>query len=157
MKFKLIATDKLIEHPENKRLFKDIRDTNPSFWIEFKESIKQFGVLEPLIVNEDTMEVRSGNQRLKAAIELGIEELPIVLITDEDSEIEIKKMIASNVYRRTIDAFSMFEYIGKLRNDVTNVTYRDIAKEIHKDKSFISAADIFNKLPHFPGLILLYT
>ena len=87
-------------------------------------------------------------------------------------------MIASNVYRRTIDAFSMFEYIGKLRNDVTNVTYRDIAKatqptqeqaarlipglistprykiakEIHKDKSFISAADIFNKLPHVPRL-----
>ena len=27
-----------------------------------------------------------------------------------------------------------------------------IAKEIHKDKSFISAADIFNKLPHVPRL-----
>ena len=59
-------------------------------------------------------------------------------------------MIASNVYRRTIDAFSMFEYIGKLRNDVTNVTYRDIAKATHKNHNFASAADIFNKLPHVP-------
>ena len=66
--------------------------------------------------------------------------------------------IAANVYRRVIDAFAMFTYIGKLRKgaqsvgniysaDNGGVDVKSAAKKLHKDSSFISAADIFNTLP----------
>jgi ParB-like chromosome segregation protein Spo0J len=142
---------KLMEHPENRKLFKDIQETNPAFWLEFLDSIKTFGIIEPLIVNRETMQVRSGNQRLKAALQLGIETVPVLLVDpDVDSDDEIRKMIASNVYRRTIDPFSMFEYIGRLRKpsqEGKKKTKEEVQQAVHKDNTFVSAADIFNALP----------
>ena len=170
MKYKeQMPITKIIEHPENKRLFKDIKDTNPTFWIEFLDSIERFGIIEPLIVNSQTMQIRSGNQRYLAAIELGLEKVPVLLQnpeleTDEDldeearsiaeSNAEIQKMIASNVYRRTIDPFSMIDYIGRLRFSKKSLstsypqkTIKEVVKQTHKSTSFVGAADIFNALP----------
>jgi ParB-like chromosome segregation protein Spo0J len=157
MKFKQqVAISKIVEHPENKNLFQDIKTTSPTFWEQFKDSIKEFGILEPLIVNETSMQVRSGNQRLKAAVELGIEDVPVIFVEDETSDNEISKMIASNVFRRTIDPFSMFEYIGRLRKGSHSKSGSKEPKEIaqrqaqditQKHKSFVSASDIFNSLP----------
>ena len=142
---------KLSEHSENRKLFKDIKDTNPAFWLEFLDSIGKYGIIEPLIVNKNTMEIRSGNQRYLAALEKGLETIPVLLIDPEiDYEVEIQKMIASNVYRRTIDPFSMMEYIGRLRTPTGGQnppSKYEIGKVVHKGKKFVSAADIFNAMP----------
>jgi len=148
---------KLIEHPENGKLFKDIAETNPAFWLEFKNSIKEFGIIEPLIVNEKTMQIRSGNQRLKAVLELGIENVPVVFVPDEIPEEEVRKMIASNVFRRSIDPFAMFSYIGMLRRGhdgktgvhselKSGMSKEEVRQTTKKSPSFVSAADIFNSL-----------
>lgn len=145
-----MAVKKLVEHPENKKLFKDIKDTNPTFWLEFIDSIKTFGVIEPLIVNRESMQVRSGNQRLKAAIEIGLETVPVLMVDKTDKDDEIARMIASNVFRRTIDPFSMFEYIGRLRKGTsvqTEPSKNKLSKDLHKSNRFISAADIFKDMP----------
>jgi len=146
-----MSTKKLIEHPENKKLFKDIKEINPTFWLSFVNSIKEDGIIEPLIVNKETMQVRSGNQRLKAAIEIGLDTVPVLLVDETTTEDEIRKMISSNVFRRTIDAFKMFEYIGKLRKksspETPIVTKSQIKNNIHKSHGFIKAADIFKDLP----------
>jgi len=42
-----------------------------------KKSLKEFGILRPLIINKQTGTLISGHQMLKAAIELKIEELPM--------------------------------------------------------------------------------
>ena len=41
-------------------------------------SIKNFGLKEPLIVDGNTHEVISGNRRLKAVLELGYEHIPVI-------------------------------------------------------------------------------
>ena len=139
-----MAVSKLMEHPENKKLFKDIKETNPTFWLEFLDSIRQDGIIEPLIVNKNTMQVRSGNQRLKAALELGLETVPVLLIDETTTDDEIRKMISSNVYRRTIDPFAMFEYIGRLRKKSDfQKSSREVAKEVHKKTTFVKASDIW--------------
>lgn len=145
MKFQIVKTSRIIEHPRNREFFNDIADTNPAFWREFVDSIREFGILEPLIVNGGTMQVRSGNQRLKAAIELGLDEVPVLWVDPEDSDEEIRKMIASNVFRRTIDPFAMFEYIGRLRKGGRSIESTRV--EVRKRTPFVSAADIFNDLP----------
>lgn len=152
-----VKTGNLLEHPQNRDYFDDIKQTDPSFWEEFKDSIKQFGIIEPLIVNADTMQVQSGNQRLKAAIELELDRVPAIFRESSDSDDEIKRMIASNVYRRQISPFAMFKYIGMLRRGSSskgvpnaptsgNANEKDVRKKVGKKSEFVSAADIFNSL-----------
>jgi hypothetical protein len=156
---KEMKISQLKEHPRNKELFSDIKDTNPAFWLEFKDSIKRFGVIEPLLVNKKTKEIRSGNQRFLAAIELGLETVPVVLVDDDADDDEIGEMIASNVFRRQIDPFKLFEYIAELRKghhgnikkgvvgaDDSGASVEEAAKTTHKDRTFVSASDIWNTL-----------
>jgi len=159
MRYEEIAVSDLREHPENNKWFTDIKDTSETFWREFKDNIENMGIIEPLIVNEETMEVISGNQRLKACRELGIEKVDCVLIADEDTETEVRKMITSNVMRRDIDPIMLFDYIGILRkgyngksrkkDEVENrpeVSIRDIANETRQDRALVSAGVKFNAL-----------
>ena len=52
-----------------------------------KNSLSRFGVAEPLIVNETTGNLVSGHQRLNVLLEMGVEEVEVVLVElDEDQE-----------------------------------------------------------------------
>ena len=83
---KMINVNLLKEHPRNKEFFDDIQG---QAWQDFLESIKTSGIITPLIVtrNEDeTYTVISGSQRLRAAKELGIEEVPCEVRTYKDRD-----------------------------------------------------------------------
>ena len=169
MKYRIMKVDELREHSENKKYFTDIEETSPAFWKEFKDNILAIGIMEPLRINEETMEVMSGNQRLKACIELGVDKVPVVLVSVKDDKDEVIQMISSNVMRRgDTDPLKLMEYIGILRkgyngkshkknekennteNKVDNLletpTQENVGQLIGKDKAFISAADKFNAL-----------
>ncbi|MBE3579092.1 MAG: ParB N-terminal domain-containing protein [Caldanaerobacter subterraneus] len=82
----MINVNLLKEHPRNKEFFDDIQG---QAWQDFLESIKTSGIITPLIVtrNEDeTYTVISGSQRLRAARELGIEEVPCEVRTYKDRD-----------------------------------------------------------------------
>ena len=83
---KMININFLKEHPRNNEFFDDIQG---QAWHDFLESIKTSGIITPLIVtkNEDeTYTVISGSQRLRAARELGIEEVPCEVRTYKDRD-----------------------------------------------------------------------
>ena len=69
---------------------------NPRVWSEeitkqLKESITQFGIVDPILVNnapERLGVVIGGNFRMKVLKELGIEQVPVVYITIPDLEKE---------------------------------------------------------------------
>jgi len=156
MIYKQIPVSQLREHPQNRKYFSDIESVSKSFWKEFKANIENIGIIEALVVNQDSMEVVSGNQRLKAARELGIETVPCILCKSTDPEDEIRKMISANVMRRELDPITLFEYIGILRAGYDGVGRSDpgqdprsigaIAETLKKKGTFISAADIYNSL-----------
>ncbi len=52
---------------------------------KLKRSIKEFGYVEPIIVNKRTRHVVGGNQRLKALEDLGIEEVEAVFVDLDDA------------------------------------------------------------------------
>lgn len=83
---KMININLLKEHPRNKEFFDDIQG---QAWQDFLESVRTSGIITPLIVtrNEDeTYTVISGSQRLRAAKELGIEEVPCEVRTYRDRD-----------------------------------------------------------------------
>ncbi|WP_307681002.1 ParB/RepB/Spo0J family partition protein [Thermoanaerobacter pentosaceus] len=82
----MIKINLLKEHPKNSEFFDDIQG---QAWQDFLESIKTSGIITPLIVtknDDETYTVISGSQRLRAAKELGIEEVPCEVRTYKDRD-----------------------------------------------------------------------
>ncbi|EGD51729.1 ParB domain protein nuclease [Thermoanaerobacter ethanolicus JW 200] len=71
----MISAELLKENLLNREFFDDIEGRQ---WEEFLESIRTSGILTPLIVTDDYTVV-SGSQRLRAARELGLKEVPCIV------------------------------------------------------------------------------
>lgn len=79
-----------------------------------KKSIKENGILSPLIVNQRTGNtIVSGHQRLKAAIELGIKEVPVKFI-DVDEQKEKVLNLGLNKISGAFDAPKLEEVMKNL-------------------------------------------
>ncbi|WP_051421897.1 ParB/RepB/Spo0J family partition protein [Thermoanaerobacter thermocopriae] len=100
----MVDVSLLKEHPRNREFFDDIQGER---WQEFVESIKTSGIIVPLIVTQDYV-VISGNQRLKAAKELGVKEVPCEVRTYSDKDgltkedWMLKDLIETNLRQRGI-------------------------------------------------------
>ena len=95
-----VSVDVLKVHPRNTEFFDDIQGEE---YDRFKQSIKQDGILSPILVSPD-MTVISGHQRLKACKELGINLVPIMIrddLTDENEK--LKLLLAANFGRSKND------------------------------------------------------
>jgi len=57
-----------------------IYSDNPPNYNDIKANIEEFGILQPLIVNEETNVVISGNVRLKIARELDLQSIPVIFV-----------------------------------------------------------------------------
>ena len=73
MNVEIRKIEELKYYPGNPRKISDEMLKN------LKKSIREFGIVDPLIINKDN-EVIGGNQRLKAAKEEGLTEVPIIII-----------------------------------------------------------------------------
>lgn len=137
-----VSTNVLNVHPRNREFFDDIEG---EMYQQFKESIKEDGVLTPIIVAPD-MTIVSGHQRYIACKELGIELIPAIIreeLVDED--LKLRQLIASNFgrlsnnpskFRRAVAEYCDLISVGhggnrKSSNQVDNLKTRsEIAKEL---------------------------
>ncbi|MBE3579000.1 MAG: ParB N-terminal domain-containing protein [Caldanaerobacter subterraneus] len=100
----MVDINLLKEHSRNREFFDDIEGER---WKEFIESIRTSGIIVPLIVTQDYV-VISGNQRLRAAKELGLKEVPCEVRTYEDrdgltkEDWMLKDLIETNLRQRGI-------------------------------------------------------
>ena len=95
-----ISIDVLKVHPRNTEFFDDISGKE---YEEFKNSIKEEGIISEIIVAPD-MTIISGHQRYKAAKELGITLVPIRIredLIDEDKKLKV--LLAANFGRSKND------------------------------------------------------
>ena len=87
--------------------------------IELQESIKKYGILNPLIVRpvpDGYYEIISGHRRKHAAEKLGYRKVPVIIrvLSEDDS---ILSMVDSNLHRERI-RYSEKAFAYKLKNDV---------------------------------------
>lgn len=107
--------------------------------VELADSIKQFGVLQPLLVQkkEDYYEIIAGERRWRAAKMAGLKEVPVILKEFTDQEI-VEISLIENIqrenlnpieeaiaFKRLMDEFSLkqdeiAERVSKSRTAVTN-------------------------------------
>ena len=75
-------------NPTKEEIYKSL----PENYISIKENISKFGIIEPLLVNKDTKVIISGNLRYKIASELGYNKIPIILVSIEEDEMDLKSV-----------------------------------------------------------------
>ena len=88
-----------------------------------KDSIKKYGVLNPLIVRpvpDGVYEIISGHRRRYAAQQLGYRKVPVIIRVMNDEE-AIIKMVDSNLQRERI-SYSEKAFAYKMKNDAMKRT-----------------------------------
>src|SRR5215213_7281242 len=90
LKIRYLATSSLTENPGNAR-------THPKAQIaKLKKAIIQFGFVSPIIIDEQLM-ILAGHGRHRAALELGLQEVPTITLNDM-SEADVRAfVIADNI------------------------------------------------------------
>jgi hypothetical protein len=83
---------KLKLHPANLEIYQTRKEEDE----ELRDSIREHGILEPLVVNSQNV-IISGARRWKVALDLGLKEVPYRVVDPEDEELAI---IEYNRYRQ---------------------------------------------------------
>ena len=104
-----VPTADLIPHPENEKYF---RDTGGEMWCVFVEDIARRGIKNALIVERATNRVVNGHQRLRAALELGLAEVPVTFRDYESEDELIDDLIADNVLHRDLGIFDKYRLVA---------------------------------------------
>ena len=114
---------------------------------ELKASIKEKGVLQPIIVREKggTYEVIAGERRLRAAKALSLNEIPAVIRNVTDREALVLALI-ENLQREELNPIEEAEAYKKLIEGF-DYTHDTVAQSIGKDRSTITNLLRLLKLP----------
>lgn len=84
----------LSEHPLNQKIYFTSEEEDK----ELEDNIEEFGIQHPIIVNEQGR-ILSGHRRYKAAVRLGLYEVPVEYKKFNTQDEELQYLITANMYR----------------------------------------------------------
>ncbi len=106
---------------------------------ELCESIKQYGVLQPINVRKishSTYELVAGERRLRAATMAGLKEIPAIIINVDDNDSAVMALI-ENLQREDLSYMEEAEGYSNLINE-HGFTQEELAQKIGKSQSTIA-------------------
>lgn len=106
---------------------------------ELATSLKQYGVLQPLIVSplpDNTYRIIAGERRWRAAQLAGLTEVPAIIRDPHELE-ELEIALIENVQRVDLSALEQAISIERLHQQF-NLTYRQIAERLAKAETTVS-------------------
>ena len=114
---------------------------------ELKASIREKGLLEPLIVRRrgSVFQIISGERRYQAAIQAGLTELPCVERNVDDEE-TLELALVENIQRKDLTPFEEADAFAQLVNN-HGYTHEALAKRIGKSRTSITETLSLNAMP----------
>ncbi|AEY68207.1 nucleoid occlusion protein [Clostridium sp. BNL1100] len=106
---------------------------------ELCDSIKQYGVLQPINVrrlSHGTYELVAGERRLRAATMAGLQEIPAIIINVDDNDSAVMALI-ENLQREDLSYMEEAEGYSNLINE-HGFTQEELAQKIGKSQSTIA-------------------
>ena len=108
---------------------------------ELANSIKQQGVIQPIVVRPDKMsegkyEIIAGERRWLASQNAGLHEVPVVILNEDDVK-SLEFAIVENVQRRDLNSIEEAQGYQKLVNDF-NYNQEKLSQFIGKSRSYIA-------------------
>src|ERR1700720_3986172 len=139
---RMIPIDKIRPNPEQPR--KALGDLR-----ELSDSIREKGVLEPLLVRfmprEDAYYIISGERRYHASREAGLRELPCIEKIADDAE-TLELALIENLQRKDLTAFEEADGLHRLAEQFA-YTHEDIARKIAKARSSVTETLSLRNIP----------
>ena len=115
--------------------------------LELSESIKQYGVLQPLLVSDkkDYFEIIAGERRWRASQLAGLETVP-VYIREADDQHVLEMSIVENIQRQDLNAIEVALSLQRLV-DECSLTQDSLGERIAKKRSTVANYMRLLKLP----------
>ena len=108
---------------------------------ELADSIKEFGVLQPIIVrkvgDEEKYEVIAGERRFRATKINGLDKIPALVVEDVDDTSSLEMALIENIHRDNLSAMEQ-AYCYKQLIDEFKLTHQEMSKRIGKSRTVIT-------------------
>ena len=106
--------------------------------IELSESIKQYGVLQPLLVQkkDDYYEIIAGERRWRAAKLAGVKEIPVVIKDYSDQEV-MEIALIENIQREDLNPIEEAQAYQRLIKDY-RLKQDEVAEKVSKSRAAIT-------------------
>lgn len=139
-----IDTDKIKPNP-----FQPRRDFDEAKLQDLADSIKQYGVLQPLIVSRVELEkdggeglvteyeLIAGERRLRAAKLAQVSQVPVVIRTGDTAIMKLELAIIENLQREDLNAVDRARAFLRLVNEF-KFTHAEIAKKMGRSREYVS-------------------
>jgi ParB family transcriptional regulator, chromosome partitioning protein len=139
---RMVPVDKIRPNPDQPRKFLgDLRD--------LPESIREKGVLEPLLVrfvpHEDCYYIISGERRYHSSRAAGLREVPCIEKIADDAE-TLELALIENLQRKDLTPFEEADGLQRLAEQF-EYTHEDIAKKIAKARSSVTETMSLRVIP----------
>jgi ParB family transcriptional regulator, chromosome partitioning protein len=111
------------------------------------ESIRQYGVLQPLVVSrsdlekedglESVYELIAGERRLRASKLAGLKQVPVVIRQGESNLTKLELAIIENLQREDLNAIDRAKALAKLIEEF-GISHAETAAKIGKSREYVS-------------------
>lgn len=138
-----IDTDKIKPNPYQPR-----RDFDEVRLQDLADSIKQYGVLQPLTVSRTEVEKEegglvteyeliAGERRLRAAKLAGVAQIPVIIRVGDTSIMKLELAIIENLQREDLNAVDRARAFFRLASEF-KFTHAEIAKKMGRSREYVS-------------------
>jgi ParB family chromosome partitioning protein len=125
---------------------------------ELKQSIEQLGIITPLVLRavKGRFQLVSGSRRFKAAQELGLKEVPAIILELSDKEV-MEITITENLQREDLNAIEEAQGLKRLLEEF-GYTHEKLAERLGKSRSYITnSLRLLNLTPFVQTYVLCKT
>jgi ParB family chromosome partitioning protein len=138
-----IEIEKIIPNPYQPR-----REFDQDRLKELSDSIRQYGVLQPLVVSrketqlEDgsikvEYELIAGERRLRASKLAGITQVPVVVRVGDDSRAKLELAIIENLQREDLNAVERAQSFQRLADEF-KISWAEVGRKVGKSREYVS-------------------
>jgi len=134
-----IPIERLHPNPQQPRRF-----IAPEGLAELTESVRQRGILQPIIVKRegDSFMIMAGERRYRAAKAAGLTVMPAIVRDDDPNEIAL----IENLQREDLTALEEAEGLGAMVARY-GYTHQALAQLLHKSRPYVSNTLVLTRLP----------
>lgn len=138
-----IEIDKIVPNPYQPR-----REFDEDRLRELSDSIRQYGVLQPLVVSrQETMledggvkveyELIAGERRLRASRLAKLTQVPVVVRTGDDSRAKLELAIIENLQREDLNSVERAQSFQRLADEF-KLTWAEVGRKMGKSREYVS-------------------
>ncbi|MDD2767058.1 MAG: ParB/RepB/Spo0J family partition protein [Candidatus Moranbacteria bacterium] len=130
-----VALEKIVPNPHQPRLsFDEVKLQ------ELADSIKEHGILQPLVVSPSTKEgeyeIIAGERRFRAAKKAGLTTVPVI-VRDVDEQEKLELAIIENIQRHDLNPIEEAKSFLRLADEF-NLSQEAVAKKMGKSRSTVA-------------------